>query len=346
MNPQDESWMALALVAGARGVGLTSPNPAVGAVLVHDGRLLAEGWHRRAGLPHAEVEALAAVAGEDRHLLSQATLFITLEPCSTHGRTPPCVDAILAAGIRRVVWAADDPFPGHGGRARGILEAAGCEVCTGVRKEEALRLIRPFIRRVTTGLPWVTAKAGISLDGRITRPAGEGQWLTGAEARADAMRLRSRCDAILAGAGTVRADDPALTLRGPEIPEGKEQPWRVILTKSGDLPTGAKIFTDEWKHRTLVMQNRPLEEVLRELAAERGVCHVLLEGGGQLHAAAFSAGLVDEVVFYIAPLICGTGAPVVSSAQFAGGSVALHSLEAVATGADIRITGLVVRENS
>ncbi len=340
MNEGDEHWMAMALAEAARGDGLTSPNPPVGAVIVHGGRVLGTGWHRKAGSPHAEIEALAIVQPQDQALLRDASLFITLEPCSTHGRTPPCVDAILAAGFTRVVWAVDDPYPGHAGRAQAMLCEAGIKVTTGVLREQALRLIAPFVRRITTGLPWVTMKAGTSLDGSITLPPGEGQWLTSEASRADAMRLRSQCDAIMAGAETIRVDDPALTTRGPAISPEKEQPWRVILTNSGNLPPEAQVFTDAWAARTLVRQNQPMETVLRELA-EMGCCRVLIEGGGRIHAAALSAGLVNEIILYMAPLLSPDGVPVVAPGILAARSVPLSIEKVERIGQDIRIQALV-----
>jgi len=330
MTP-DETWMRHALDEARRGLGLTSPNPCVGAALVKDGALVSTGWHRQAGGPHAEIETLRG------HDARGGTLYITLEPCSTHGRTPPCVDAIIAAGLSRVVWGADDPNPQHAGRARELLTAAGIAVTSGILETQCRELIAPFAKLITTCLPWVIAKAGMSLDGRITRPAGESQWLTGAAARADAMKLRAQCDAILVGAETVRRDNPALTLRGPDIPAEKQQPWRVVLTRSGNLPPDAQIFTDAHKDRTLVMRDQPLAEVLKSLAA-RGVMQILIEGGGTLLAQAFSARLVDEAVFYIAPLISGTGRPVIAPAAFSGGSVEMRFVSAEMIGADIKIT--------
>ena len=327
----DAHWMLLALDEARRGTGLTSPNPCVGAVLVKDGALLASGWHRQAGGPHAEVEALRGVDARG------ATLYVTLEPCSTHGRTPPCVDAIIAAGVARVVWGADDPNPRHAGRARELLAAAGIAVTTGILESECREVIAPFAKLITTGLPWVIAKAGMSLDGRITRPAGEGQWITGEAARADAMKLRAQCDAIIVGAETVRRDNPALTLRGPDIPAGKQQPWRVVLTRTGHLPPDAQIFTDAHRDRTLIMRDLPLTEVLKSLAA-RGVMQALIEGGGNVLAQAFSARLVDEAILYTAPLIAGSGQPVVDPSAFTGGSAKLKLMSAEMIGPDLKIT--------
>jgi diaminohydroxyphosphoribosylaminopyrimidine deaminase/5-amino-6-(5-phosphoribosylamino)uracil reductase len=338
----DGRWMHLALAEARRGIGLTSPNPPVGAVVVKDDALLGSGWHRKAGGPHAEVEALAAaVAAHGAAALPGATVYVTLEPCSTHGRTPPCVDALMAAGVARVVWGADDPNPQHAGRAGNLLGAAGIAVSRGVLEPECREIMAPFAKLVRTGLPWVIAKAGMSLDGRITRPAGEGRWITGEAARADAMRLRAQCDAIIAGAETIRQDDPALTLRGPDIPDGKEQPWRVVLTNAGDVPGTAKVLTDEYRERTLVRRGMPFRDVLKDLAA-RGVMTVLIEGGGMVMAAAFRERLVDEVVFYAAPLIAGTGRPVVDAAFFAGGSVPLRFVSVEWLGADVKLRARAV----
>jgi diaminohydroxyphosphoribosylaminopyrimidine deaminase/5-amino-6-(5-phosphoribosylamino)uracil reductase len=342
----DEHWMRLALTEARRGTGLTSPNPCVGAVIVKDGRLLGSGWHRKAGGPHAEVEALrAAEAVHGLNALTGAVAYVTLEPCSTHGRTPPCVEALIAAGITRVVWGSDDPNPQHTGRAREILTNAGIDVLSSVLEEECREVIAPFAKLITTGLPWIIAKAGMSLDGRITRPAGEGQWITSEASRADAMKLRAQCDAIMVGAETIRQDNPALTLRGPDIPEGKEQPWRVILTHSGNLPPESKVFTDEQSHRTLAFRSRPMKDILRDLAA-RGVMSVLIEGGGRLLASAFSGRLVDEVVIYTAPLISGSGRCVVEAACFEGGSVELKFVSTEMIGTDVKLRARVSPSNS
>ncbi len=334
--------MQLALAEARHGIGLTAPNPPVGAVILRDGELLGKGWHRKAGGPHAEIEALRDAA-EAGHVVKGATIFITLEPCSTEGRTPPCVEALQAAGLARVVWGAKDPYPAHQGRASALLENSGISVTTGVCERACQEILRPFAKRITTGLPWVIAKAGISLDGRITRPAGEGQWLTGPEARADGMALRGTCEAVLVGAGTVRADNPSLTVRAPVWREGQVQPWRVILTRSGVLPEDARVFTDESRERTLVFRGASFESVLRDLAG-RGVMSVLVEGGGQILAEAFSGGWVDEVVFYMAPLISGSGQAVVEARSFCGGSILLEFIDCQQVGPDIRIRSLVQKE--
>jgi diaminohydroxyphosphoribosylaminopyrimidine deaminase/5-amino-6-(5-phosphoribosylamino)uracil reductase len=329
--------MALALREARKGIGLTSPNPPVGAVIVRDGVILGKGWHRKAGELHAERNALTDAGGPQA--CRGATIYVTLEPCSTTGRTPPCVDGLIEAGLRRVVWAVDDPHPANAGRAPALLAGHGISVTRGVMAVEGAALLAPWTKFVTTGLPWVIAKAGLSLDGKITRLRGESQWLTNDLARADAMKWRGRADAILVGAETVRKDDPSLTLRPPR--PGKEQPWRVVLTKSGRLPETARVFTDAWKHRTLVLKPETLEAALRELGA-KGVVSVLVEGGGIVLAQAFAQQLVNEVCFYVAPLLCGTGRPIIDPGFFAGGSIALDRVEWKRFGDNVRLTGRVV----
>ncbi len=337
-NPStDADWMSQAVEQARLGIGLTSPNPAVGAVIVRDGRLIGRGWHRKAGGPHAEVEAIRDARERHPDLLAGSTLYVTLEPCSTHGRTGPCTEAVREAGIGRVVWGAQDPNPGHRGRAREVLEAAGIQVLSGMLESECRELIRPFAKWITTGMPYVIAKAGQSLDGRITRPAGEGQWLTSAEARAHGRRLRARVDAVLVGAGTVRADNPQLTLREAVFP-GKEQPWRVVLTRSGDLPASALLFTDEFKSRTLVLRGLELEEALRELGG-RGVVSVLIEGGADILQQAFAHRLVDEVAWYVAPLLCGAGGLPVLGGHELSASVALKEVRMEPLGDNLCICG-------
>jgi len=322
--------MRMALREAAKGAGQTSPNPAVGAVIVRDGKVIARGFHRRAGLPHAEVEALKKTGRA-----KGATLYVTLEPCSTQGRTPPCVNAIIESGIVRVVIGAIDPNPSHAGRAVQILKKAGIAVTSGVLVGECAVLNRAFNKWIVTGLPFVIVKAGMSLDGRITRPPGEGQWITSPASRADAHRLRARVDAILVGAETVRADNPQLTVRGIR---GARQPWRVVLTRSGNLPSGAHLFTDEHRERTRVYQNKPLRAVLRDLG-KRGVTSVLIEGGGEVIGSAFKGRLVDAVHFYIAPLILGGTKPAVAGSG--SGSIRIKNAVYKKIGDDLRVTGEV-----
>ena len=333
----DEEMMRVALREARKGVGKTSPNPAVGAAIVRDGEVIARGYHRRAGLPHAEIEALRAL--EDEKMACGATIYVTLEPCSTHGRTPPCVEAILRAGIRRVVIGAIDPNPQHAGRGVEILRAAGVKVTTGVLEEECREMNAAFNHWIVTGMPLVIAKAGMSLDGRLTRPPGEGQWITSEAARADAQKLRAQVDAILVGAETVRVDNPRLTVRGVR---GARQPWRVVVTKSGRLPKGAQLFTDEHRERTLVFRGKGLREVLRELGRKQ-VTSVLIEGGGQVLGEAFDRRLVQRVQIYVAPILCG-GPVVVVGGRGVGSNeeaAVIRNARYEKVGRDLRMTGEV-----
>jgi len=327
--------MRAALREAKRGTGQTSPNPAVGAVIVRSGRIVAAGWHRQAGLPHAEIEALHALkkAGAARG----ATLYVTLEPCSTHGRTPPCTDAVVAAGIARVVAGATDPNPKHAGAGFARLRAAGINVTTGVLEQECRELNTAFNKWIVTRSPYVIAKAGMSLDARLTLPPGEGQWLTSAASRADAMKLRARVDAILIGANTLRADNPRLTVRGIA---GARQPWRVVVARGSELPQDAHLFSDEHRARTLVYRGRSLPAVLRDLG-KREITSVLIEGGTRVLGEAFDQRLVDEVQFYMAPLLCG-GPHVVIGGRGAGStaeSLQLRNVRYSKIGGDLRLTG-------
>jgi diaminohydroxyphosphoribosylaminopyrimidine deaminase/5-amino-6-(5-phosphoribosylamino)uracil reductase len=316
MQSDDARWMERAIGEARKGVGRTAPNPPVGAVVVKDGVELGAGWHRGAGLPHAEREAIAAVtAAHGAAALRGATVYVTLEPCCTHGRTPPCTDGLIEAGVARVVYAAEDPNPAHAGRADALLAAAGIEVARGVLAEEAARLIRPFAKVQRDGLPWVILKTAMTLDGRITRPPGEGMWLTSEEARGEVQRLRAEVDAVLTSGETVRRDRPRLDLRDPALAAGREQPWRVVLTNQpDDLPMDAPLFTDAHRERTLVLGGDDPAAALRRLAAERGIAAVLVECGGRLEASLLEAGLVDEWVAFLAPLIGGGPVPAVAGA--------------------------------
>lgn len=336
--------MNLALAEARKGVGRTAPNPPVGAVVVKEGRLLGSGWHRGAGLPHAEREALAAAvrlhgAAEVRG----ATVYVTLEPCCSHGRTPPCTDALIAAGVAKVVYACMDRDPRHRGRADAILEDAGIEVVSGVCAEAAGELLRPFFKVRETGLPWVIWKCAMSLDGRLTRPAGEGQWLTGEAARADVQHLRAGVDAIFTSGETVRRDRPALTVRLPGLLDGRLPPWRVVLTgRPESLPRDAPLFTDAARDRTLVLEGHDPQTALRGLAVDPGILSVMVEAGGRLSAALFGAGLIDEVVAYVAPLVCGGPVPALAGVALPA-SLKLTPFEVMPCGDDLRLRALVVR---
>ncbi len=326
--------MRMALSEARRGLGNVSPNPAVGAVLVRRGRFLASGYHRASGLPHAEIECLAAAPAGS---LRSATLYVTLEPCSTTGRTPPCTGAIVRAGVGRVVIGATDPNPLHSGRGIQELKAAGIEVMAGVLADECSRLNEAFNKWIVTGKPFVIAKCGMSLDGRLTRSPGEGRWLTSPAARRQAMQLRAQVDAILIGAETLRQDDPRLTTRGMG---GARQPWRVVLSRSGKLPQSAHLFADRFAGRTLVYRRKSLKAVLTDLG-RREITSVLIEGGGDVLGQAFDARLVDKVQFYLAPLL--TGGPVLAVGGKGAASTAegarLGQVEFEKIGRDLCVAG-------
>src|SRR4051812_18776541 len=243
----DERFMRLALSEARKSLGDTSPNPVVGAVLVSGNRIVSRGRHRRAGLPHAEVECLRGVG---RKMPKNATLYVTLEPCSTKGRTGACTDEILRTGIKSVVIGAIDPNPRHRGRGIEILQNAGIEVRSGVLAPECAALNEAFNKWIATGIPFVIAKCGMSLDGRLTRPEKESRWLTSPAARKHAQKLRAQVDAILVGAETIRADNPRLTVRAGSRKD--RQPVRVLITRSGKLPRRARVFTDRLAKNTVV----------------------------------------------------------------------------------------------
>jgi diaminohydroxyphosphoribosylaminopyrimidine deaminase/5-amino-6-(5-phosphoribosylamino)uracil reductase len=284
----DEELLERALELAERGRGTAAPNPLVGAVLVRGGEIVGEGWHERAGGPHAEVAALAAAGERARG----ATLYVTLEPCAHHGRTPPCADALIAAGVARVVAAAGDPNPETDGRGFERLRAAGVEVeLPGGEPERRARAQNEAFRVwVAERRPFVVYKAAITLDGRVTVPGS--RWVTGEESRRRVHELRARMDAVAVGMGTVRADDPELTARGV----GAERQPRRLAFGRGPLPAGSE----------LELVSGPLEDELARLAGE-GVQSLLLEGGPTLATAFVAAGLVDKLLLFVAPRLAGTG---------------------------------------
>jgi diaminohydroxyphosphoribosylaminopyrimidine deaminase / 5-amino-6-(5-phosphoribosylamino)uracil reductase len=292
----NEKLMRAALVEARKGAGLTSPNPAVGAVLARENRILGRGFHKRAGAAHAEVDCLQEISD-----VTSATLYITLEPCSTQGRTASCVDYIIARGVRRVIIGSTDPNPQHRGRGVELMRTAGIEVTTGILEEECAQLNEAFNKWIVTGEPFVIAKCAMSLDGRLTRPPGESRWLSSQAARAHARKLRAQVDAILVGAKTIRRDDPRLSARSRH--PGKD-PWRVVLTRSGRLPATAKILNDPGKDRTLIYRKGSLRGVLRDLG-RREILSVLIEGGGEVLSEALDQGLIDKFQIYIAPIFTG-----------------------------------------
>jgi diaminohydroxyphosphoribosylaminopyrimidine deaminase / 5-amino-6-(5-phosphoribosylamino)uracil reductase len=332
--------MAAALDMARRGIGFTSPNPPVGAVIVRDEQIIGQGYHRKAGEPHAEVEALRDAMQRNPKAIAGATLYVTLEPCCTTGRTPPCTEAIRAARIGRVVYGCQDPNPAHAGRADAVLHEARIALTAGVEEQACKEIIRPFAKWINTGLPYVIAKAGQSLDGRITRPAGESQWITSDAARAHSRRIRQRVDAIIIGAETLRRDNPRLTLRDADVGQGKLQPYRVVMTRSGDLPQDCHLFTDEHRDRTMILKGFEFDEVLVELG-QRGVLSVLVEGGGLILGSAFASRQVDEVIWYIAPRICGGGRPSVSGIPLLE-SVELEQVKVLPLGDNVCVSGYPV----
>ena len=326
--------MRAALLEAAKGSGHTSPNPAVGAVLVLDGKIIARGHHRHAGGPHAEVECLANV---DRSIPERATMYVTLEPCSTTGRTGPCTDVIIRSGIKSVVVGAVDPNPRHAGRGIELLKSAGLDVRASVLAAECSALNKPFEKWIQTGRPYVIAKCGMSLDGRLTQPQGEDRWITSAASRRHANRFRAQVDAILVGAETVRADNPHLTVRAVR---GARQPLRVVLSNSGRLPRDAHLFTDRFSDRTLVFRNQTLDAVLAELGSKE-VTSVLIEGGGDVLSQALDARAIDEVQIYLGSVF--TGGPVVAFGGRGAGSTSealrLRNPQYEHLGSDVFVTG-------
>ena len=303
--------MRKALLEAKKALGETSPNPAVGALLVANGRIISRGHHRRAGSPHAEIECLRAL--RDR-VPGNATLYVTLEPCSTVGRTPACTEAIIAAGIKHIVIGATDPNPSHCGRGIDRLRSAGVKVESGVLDADCAMLNEGFNKWIKTGRPFVVAKCGMSLDGRLTRRSDESRWLTSAASRRRAHELRASVDAVLVGAETLRRDNPRLTAGGVRA---KTPPWRIVLSRSGKLPRRARLFTDRFANRTLVYHARLLENVLRDLG-QKEITSVLIEGGGDVLGQALDARLVDKFQIFLAKLL--TGGPIVAFAGHGVGS--------------------------
>ena len=291
----DEKWMGMAVELAKRAGNSTRPNPRVGAILVKGGRIVGGGYHRRAGLPHAEIEAIQKAGVKAKG----AKLFVTLEPCSTHGRTPPCTDRIVASGIREVIYGAGDVDRRNAGGAGRILSRKKIQVVKGILREECEKLNEDYRHWTTKKEPWVILKLAMTLDGYLVVPGR--RWVTGEPARAEVQKLRAGCDAILVGAETLRKDNPKLTVRKGRV---GEQPWRVVVTRSGKLPKGANLFRDRYKERTLVYRRKKWSEVLKDLH-QRGVSRLLVEGGAEVAGGLIKAGKVNEVVIYLAPILVG-----------------------------------------
>jgi len=325
----DDSLMRIALALARRGYGDTSPNPTVGAVLVKAGKIIGRGWHHRAGLPHAEIEAL--LNAQRRKLNPKgATLYVTLEPCSTHGRTPPCSEAIIAAGIRRVVVGTTDPNPRHAGKGFAILKRAGIKVATCDKEisAECERLNEAFNHWIVHRSPFVTVKAAMTLDGKIATATGESKWITSEDSRERAMKLRQGADAILVGVNTVLADNPSLTVR---LKSKSPKPIkRFVLDSLARTPLTARVATDEFAPLTTIVVTRRapkkrmaalakrvnvmiapahdsqvnLRWLLKRLGAE-GVTNLLVEGGGEVDASFLLQGLAHRIAFFYAPKVMG-----------------------------------------
>lgn len=324
----DPAHMDRAIDLAQRAEGQTSPNPMVGAVLVRGGRVLGEGWHQKAGSPHAEIEAISD-AKKNGHSPQGATLYVTLEPCSTHGRTPPCTDAIITAGIAHVVVAATDPNPAHAGRAWEILRQAGIQLTTGVLADRAEALNEIFNHWIVHTSPFITLKLALTLDGKIAAADGNSRWITGIEARKVGQRLRQQHDAILVGVGTILADDPELSLRSPTN-ETLGCRTRIVLDTQARTPADARVIRDVFRKSTIlcVGENAPSERVdalsqwvtveripvqdghldlpaVVQRMAGRGIASILVEGGGTVAAAFLEGGLVQRTAFFYAPMVLG-----------------------------------------
>jgi len=336
----DPVFMREALELARRGWGMTNPNPMVGAVLVRNGNVIGRGYHRRAGLPHAEVEALAdaRARGEDT---SGAELFVTLEPCSTVGRTGACTEAILAARIGRVAIGCTDPNPRHAGRGVEILRKAGVEVATGVLERECAALNYSFFKWIVTGRPFVTLKLATTLDGRIATFTGDSKWVTGPEARSRVQELRRLADAIMVGGETLRRDRPRLTVREPA--DWPRQPWRIVATRGGISAEELKEYFPDGRAETAELPDRPAWEAFLEGLGRRGMVNLLIEGGGELAAAVLAARAADRVEFHIAPKILGgrESRPAVGGAspELLASALKLRDVEVRRLGDDVMIAG-------
>jgi diaminohydroxyphosphoribosylaminopyrimidine deaminase/5-amino-6-(5-phosphoribosylamino)uracil reductase len=323
----DTAFMRLAIREAKKGIGRTSPNPIVGAVVVKEGRVVGKGYHHRAGTPHAEVHALKTAG----NLAAAGSLYVTLEPCNHIGRTPPCTRAILASGISRVVIGMADPNPAVAGNGATYLRQHGLAVVMGVLEDRCRQMNRPFIKHSTTGMPWVILKAALSIDGKLATSTGHSGWISGEKARAEVHRLRDRVDAIMIGSGTAASDDPSLTAR--LVGRKGSDPLRVVVDTELQMKTTARMLRQQsaaptWifcaddlenqqSERRLAAAGAVIKKVarqadgnlsLQEVLAELGRCQinsVLVEGGGRIHSSLLRTGLADEAYFFHAPVLLG-----------------------------------------
>jgi diaminohydroxyphosphoribosylaminopyrimidine deaminase/5-amino-6-(5-phosphoribosylamino)uracil reductase len=353
--------MAQALQLAERGLYSTSPNPRVGCVIVKDGVVVGQGWHQRAGEAHAEIHALHQ-AGESAR---GATVYVTLEPCSHHGRTPPCADALIAAGVARVVAAMQDPNPQVAGNGLALLEQAGIRTACGLLEDAARALNAGFIKRMVLGHPWLRIKTASSLDGKTALSSGDSKWITGAAARQDVHRLRARSCAILTGVGTVLADDPQLNVRGVDTPR---QPLKVVVDSRLNTPPAAQILqtgktlivcAEPDARRMVALEHAGAEVIclpgengqvdlaaLLSILARRGINEVMTEAGATLNGALIAAGWVDEWIMYVAPVLLGDAArglfALPEPAQMQNRhTLAIKDLRQV--GADLRLTAHFIK---
>jgi diaminohydroxyphosphoribosylaminopyrimidine deaminase/5-amino-6-(5-phosphoribosylamino)uracil reductase len=362
----DELSMRHALRLAAQGEGFVEPNPMVGAVIQHHGEVIGEGFHRKFGGPHAEINAIADCHADTRG----STLFVTLEPCCHFGKTPPCVDAILKAGIRRVVVAVEDPFPAVKGKGIAALRAAGIEVDVGVLADEANYLLAPYLKRIRTGKPWVIAKWAMTLDGKIAAHDGTSKWTSSEASRAVVHQLRGRVDGIVVGSGTVIADNPALTARPP----GPRSATRIVLDRSMKSPEDSEVFQSARQIPTLLItkdmstadsqkryrelgvrivelksseSNDQIHELLSQLGA-LNMTNLLVEGGAGLLGAFLDAEAIDEVHVFVAPKLVGGVAAPSPIAGFGRAPISkalnLEGRQVTTHGCDIHITGRVAKQ--
>ena len=363
ITEKDREYMNRALELAAQALGRTSPNPVVGAVVVNNGKIVGEGYHHQAGTPHAEVHALRAAGS----LAQGATIYVTLEPCSHHGRTPPCADALVAAGISQAVIATTDPNPLVAGRGLRILEEAGIATTVGVLQDEAIRLNQFFFKYIKTGRPYVTIKSAMTLDGKIACASGDSRWVSGEESRQLVHKMRNIYDAIMVGIGTVLKDDPLLNTRLGN--QSSRDPVRVIIDSRLELPLNSQIAKTSSVQKTLLFCSADTEAASKELLQETGIevievagsgdmlplsavldelsrrelCSVLVEGGAEINASLIEHRLADKLHLFIAPKIAGgrnAPSPVGGSgALLMNEAVPLYSLETTHCGEDILLTG-------